>query len=389
MTGPRPAAPSRSGGGARRGVREVLGGIAEATPAGRDRGVDALRAAAILGVVLGHWLVSAFRPAAGGGHLTDSPLAHMPELSPVSWALQTLAVFFFVGGYVATRGVRGVRAAVPYRDWVAARWSRLTRPVVPLLAAWGALLAAMAYAGVPATTMRAMAMTGLGPLWFVAVYVLVTVCTPMLIRAPRGVVAASMAGVVLVSDVARFGAGGPAWAGAVNVVAGWLVPYALGSDLARGGLGGRRAAWGLFLGGAAVTGALITWFGYPASMVGVTGARVSNLDPPSLAAVAFGSAQAGLALLLREPLARLMRRPRLWGAVALANLAAMPVFLWHQSVLVLAVLVTLPGAPLPGLHAAPDSPDWIAARLALLPVFALGLAAVAAVSLRRTARPFL
>jgi hypothetical protein len=39
----------------------------------------------------------------------------------------------------------------------------------------------------------------------------------------------------------------------------------------------------------------VAWAGYPAGMVGVPGAPVSNLDPPTLAAVTFGVAQAGLA----------------------------------------------------------------------------------------------
>ncbi|MGW8388894.1 hypothetical protein ACWGMW_16005 [Streptomyces albidoflavus] len=55
-------------------------------------------------------------------------------------------------------------------------------------------------------------------------------------------------------------------------------------------------------------------------MVGVPGAEVSNLNPPTLAAVTFGLAQCGLALLLRRPLRRALRRPVAWAAVALVNL---------------------------------------------------------------------
>ncbi|MBT2225298.1 acyltransferase [Nonomuraea sp. NEAU-A123] len=38
---------------------QLIQRIESATPPGRDRAVDALRALAILGVVLGHWLVTA------------------------------------------------------------------------------------------------------------------------------------------------------------------------------------------------------------------------------------------------------------------------------------------------------------------------------------------
>jgi len=58
-------------------------------------------------------------------------------------------------------------------------------------------------------------------------------------------------------------------------------------------------------------------------MVGVNGAHISNLNPPTLAAVSFGIAQCGLALLLRDRLARLMRRPLAWAGIALVNLSAM------------------------------------------------------------------
>ncbi len=69
--------------------------IDAATPA-NERAVDALRLA-ILGVVLGHWLVTAL--VADGRVLhTASPLQHMPWLAPISWVFQTLAVFFLVGG---------------------------------------------------------------------------------------------------------------------------------------------------------------------------------------------------------------------------------------------------------------------------------------------------
>ena len=85
----------------RRAAADALRGgvrrIDEATPVDRDRAVDALRALAILGVVLGHWLVTAL-VADGGALHAASPLRHMPWLAPISWVFQTLAVFFLVGG---------------------------------------------------------------------------------------------------------------------------------------------------------------------------------------------------------------------------------------------------------------------------------------------------
>ncbi|MEU8384261.1 hypothetical protein [Streptosporangium sp. NPDC048865] len=133
-------------------------------------------------------------------------------------------------------------------------------------------------------------------------------------------------------------------------------------------------AAGLLAGGAAGAALLVGGFGYPASMVGVTGDAVSNLSPPSLAAVCFGLAQVGLALLVRAPLARLMRRPRLWAVVASANLSAMTLFLWHQSAVAVLAVAALRFGEVPGLLAAPDEPVWLPHRLAWFPVFAAVLA---------------
>jgi hypothetical protein len=130
----------------------------------------------------------------------------------------------------------------------------------------------------------------------------------------------------------------------------------------------------MLAGGVAATTALVLWAGYPASMVGVNGAAISNLNPPTLAVVTFGIAQVGLALLLREPLARLMRRPLAWAAVATANLSAMTLFLWHQTAFLTVTMAALLIGRLPGLHTAPDSAMWIAERIAWLPVFAVALA---------------
>jgi hypothetical protein len=129
----------------------------------------------------------------------------------------------------------------------------------------------------------------------------------------------------------------------------------------------------MLAGGAAATAALIAWAGYPASMVGVNGAHISNLNPPTLAAVSFGIAQCGLALLLRDRLARLMRRPLAWAGIALVNLSAMTLFLWHQTAFITVNSLGLLAGRVPGLLTAPTGALWVAERLAWLPVFAIML----------------
>ncbi len=244
---PRAAGPHRA---ARRSRRSSLRAAAErvdrATPSHRDRAVDALRAAAMLGVVLGHWLVTALVPpgphvagrAGGGASWHDmSPLASMPGLAPVSWLFQTLAVFFFVGGYAAARSLhRPSRspgdAALP---WVRARMARLFRPVFALPLVWAPPALVLAATG---SDPRLLVRLAVNPLWFLCVYAGLTALTPaldrLLARRPTigpaagrpalyaaGVAAAVVAG----TDLVRLGLGGPAWLGWVNVPVGCFIDY--------------------------------------------------------------------------------------------------------------------------------------------------------------------
>ncbi len=337
--------------------------------------MDALRALAIAGVILGHWLVTALvlSPSGSGTTLHDmSPLQAMPWLAPMSWLFQTLAIFFLVGGYSAALSYKG-----NYLAWLGKRMTRLTRPVAVLAAVWIPLTVAMLLAGMPGGTVHTLVTLVLDPLWFLCVFAGLTALTPLAVALVRrlGAWAALLpAALVAGVDLARFHLGGPAWLGWLNVGAGWLVPYLLGIAWARGSFRGWKVPATLLAGGAAATAALVAWAGYPASMVGVNGQHISNLNPPTLAAVTFGAAQAGLVLLLRPALARLMRRPLAWAAIALANLSAMTLFLWHQSAFLAVNLAGSLIGRLPGLLTTPATPLWIAERLAWLPVFAATLA---------------
>ncbi|WP_458086358.1 acyltransferase family protein [Streptomyces malaysiensis] len=348
-------------------IPDLVRRIEAATPPDRDRAVDALRAFAILGVVLGHWLVTAL-VADSGTLRAASPLRYQPELSPVSWVFQTLAVFFLVGGQMGAKSHACARAqGIGYRRWLRARLVRLFRPVAAVLIVWTLAAGAMLGSGVSLLTVHTLLKLVLSPLWFLLVYAALTAATPLVARLhPLWPLA-----VVLHVDLIRFGLGGPAWLGWINLAAGWLVPYCLGAAWGRGLLRGRTAGWVLLTGGAAVTAGLVLFGGYPAAMVGVPGASVSNLNPPTLAAVTFGLAQCGAALLLRGPLRRVLARPVAWAVVALVNLSAMTIFLWHQTAMMAVTVTTLRSAgPLPGLHTVPDGPGWVLARLFWLPAFA-------------------
>jgi hypothetical protein len=77
--------------------------------------------------------------------------------------------------------------------------------------------------------------------------------------------------------------------------------------------------------------------------------------------------------LLRDRLARLMRRPLAWAGIALVNLSAMTLFLWHQTAFVTVSSIGLLAGKVPGLLTVPTGGLWVAERLIWLPVFAITL----------------
>ena len=83
--------------------------LAAATPATRDRYVDLLRVASLGTVVLGHWLMAVRHRRTASGNL----LAVVPELQILTWALQIMPVFFFVGGFSHALSYRSLRRRQP------------------------------------------------------------------------------------------------------------------------------------------------------------------------------------------------------------------------------------------------------------------------------------
>ncbi|MFF0432329.1 acyltransferase [Streptomyces sp. NPDC004327] len=356
-------------------MNKLVERIEAGTPAHRDRAIDGLRALALLAVPTGHWLLGGFTLSADGAIHNASPLSSFGGLAPVSWILQMLGIFFLVGGYASVLSYR--RRPGSTRAWLGGRLARLGRPVLGVTAVWATLLPLLHYGfGVPYGTLRTASTLVVQPLWFVGVYVVVTALTPYCVRAARrlGVwAAAPLIGSVAAVDFLRYGPYAdavPSWLGLLTILPGWLFAYQLGVSWGEGRVT-RRHAWGLFAGGVALFAALLLWFGYPASMVGVPGAARTNSHPPSLLVLALGAAQSGAAILLRERLGGLLkRRPGLWAPVVVINLSAMTILCWHQTAMLAAAIPASYGGELTGLVGTPDSVGWILARLAWMPLFA-------------------
>ncbi|MGW8986932.1 acyltransferase family protein [Streptomyces parvus] len=313
-------------------VRELAG----ATPATRDRYVDLLRVASLGAVVLGHWLMAAVTPD-GVGNL----LAVVPALQPLTWLLQVMPVFFFVGGFSHALSYRsllrkrpeaapGAAADSVYSAFLRARLQRLLRPTMVFFLVWGAaaLLVQLLGGGGGLTGVTLRMVTQ--PLWFIGIYLAMVAFTPPLLKLHERYgwgAFAGLAGAAVTVDVLRFAAGVP-YVEFLNFAFVWLAVHQLGFLRADGRIDLRRAA--LLAGGGLVTATALVAFGpYPLSMVGMPGEKVSNMAPPTLALLAHGLWLVGAVELLRAPAARLLERPRVWRTVVAANGVAMTAFLWH------------------------------------------------------------
>ncbi|MGW6390169.1 acyltransferase family protein [Streptomyces sp. NPDC055103] len=361
-------------------ARKTASTIESGTPAHRDRAIDGLRALALLAVPTGHWLLGGFTLSSDGAIHNASPLGTFAGLAPVSWVLQMLGIFFLVGGYASVLSYRRHKGSTG--EWLKGRLARLGRPVLGVTAVWAALLPLLHFGlRVPVDSLRTASTLVVQPLWFVGVYTVVTALTPYCVRVARrlGVwAAAPLFASVAVVDFLRYGPYAdavPSWLSLLNILPGWLFAYQLGVSWGEGRVT-RRHAWGLLLGGAALFAALLVWFGYPASMVGVPGEARTNSHPPSLLVLALAAAQSGLAILLRDRLGRLLKRPALWAPVVVVNLSAMTILCWHQTAMLAAAIPGSYLGEIPGLVGAPDSVGWILARLAWMPVFAGMLVAI-------------
>jgi peptidoglycan/LPS O-acetylase OafA/YrhL len=349
---------------------------ARATPAGRDRVIDFVRAASLAVVILGHWLMAAVTVTESGIR-GRNVLAELPSLQPLTWMLQVMPLFFVAGGFANLISWRGVqRRGGGYADFAHSRVSRLVRPTLVFVTAVALLLLLLALAGLD-SGLTAAAGDLLGrPLWFLGVYVLATALAPALAawHGHRRVAALATLGILATAtDVIRF-AYEPA--GYLNFGFVWLFAQQLGFWYADGSITrpSRRVLW---LCVAAAIGLLLILTGpgpYPLSMVGLPG-EMSNMAPPTVCLLVLVAGQVAGLMLARPVLAAWLDRARPWFTVVLVGSMAITLYLWHLPVLVVvfAVLLWL-DLPLPP----PGSAEWWLSRPVWCALLAVLLGALAA-----------
>ncbi|MDH5823979.1 acyltransferase [Luteimonas sp. RD2P54] len=331
------------------------GAAAEVTGDGldepRDRYPDALRAGALLVVVLGHWIATLPRLEGGRVVGTEHLLRIWESAGALTWVVQVVPLFVFVSAAVSADGVaRRLADGQRQRHWWAGRALGLARPTVTYLAVLAALaLGALVGGG----RLLASFDTSLTVhLWFLAMLLGVQALLPWCVRADRRfglkAVAALVAmaaaadllraGVRTPGDLLELGAhvsANPGGFGWLNMLLVWLVPQQLGIAWKRGRFAGPWAGAGLLMLGVAWLLAAIA-SGYPVAMVGV-GLAGNNMLPPTLALVGVMWLQVGLVLLAERPARRFLAGHSVARAVAVLGALGMPLYLWHK-------LVELPAA---------------------------------------------
>ncbi|WP_433062702.1 acyltransferase family protein [Dactylosporangium sp. CS-033363] len=337
-----------------------------ATKSVRDPFIDLLRVLS-MGVVLGmHWLTPLI--TAPGGQIRVEILPSGPFAWIASWCIQVMPVIFLAGG-VANTAVAGAYRG-RYAQYLAVRGARLVAPAVVLVGVVALMASAAGGLGHPSIG-RAVSLSAMKPLWFLAVYLGVLALAPAMVAAQRRFgwgVPAALAAAALGVDAVRFA--GHEWAAVLNYAFVWLFAHQLGIAYALGAVRSARpgtlAAVGL--GGVAACVGMVALGPYPPSMIGLSDVPVSNLAPPTGALVALAVAQlAAITWLGRRfgPALRTERRRRMLDE---AGKPLMTVYLWH-----LPAMVLLVGAGLVAPALLPEAgPQWWLVR----PLWLVGCVAI-------------
>ncbi|GAT65736.1 acyltransferase [Planomonospora sp. ID91781] len=342
-------------------------------PPGRDLFLDVLRLFGTALVVLQHWSMPVL--SVTGDRITTGNALATGNAWVITWISQVMPLVFFAGGAAGAISHRAaLRRGGGSPAWLAARLRRLAWPVLPLAAVWLPLPHLLLALGLPSQPVVTASRLAGQLLWFLAVYLVAVAATPLMRRlgAAYGlrVPAALAAGAVAV-DVLRFACGLEA-AGWANIGLVWLAVHQLGFLYAEGRLDlPRTRLWGMAAAGYGLAALLVAFGPYPGSMIGLPGAAVSNMAPPTVALLAVGIGQIGLALALRRQIASFARWPVVARALGWAGPRMMTVYLWHMSALfcVTAVVVVGLGVPTPepgGSAWLSGWPHWLAALCLVL-----------------------
>ncbi|BAX93029.1 acyltransferase family protein [Mycobacterium shigaense] len=336
---------------------------ADAAQPDRNLAADFYRVSGVVLIVLGHWLAGSVTYH-DGQFGRQNPLVDLPWTQWLTWPFQAVPTFFMVAGYAGAVSWthRHDNAGISRQTWLQRRLARVLGPT----AVYAVLVAlAVIVLGVRGTAGSVLEYAGWAVamhLWFLAVYLAVVSLTPIAIAAQRrwGLLTPATLGIgVAVVDVTRL-AGHVQYLDWINYLLAWGMLYQLGIAWHGGLLAGRRPA--LLAGASAAALALLIWLRvYPISMIGVPGQTIDNTTPPTVALLAFGCAQTGLAMALAPAINRALCAGHVRRVLAIGNNNIMALYLWHMVPVVLVAIVGYPAGLLP--QPPEGTADWWLARL--------------------------
>lgn len=350
--------------------------VAAKTPDSRNRLVDFLRAASILAVISGHWLLAA--PYVSNGSLVIGNMLELADYTKwLSWAFQVMPVFFLVGGYANAVSWRAaLRDGKPFSVWLDSRLRRLILPVLPLIAGWVILAWAGRSLGIDAGFVQQSSKIALIPIWFLAIYTLIILLVPLTHAAWQrwGFVSFLIPVALAAADDAFFLAGyrGLGW---FNYIFLWVAVHQLGYAWRDNRIDRPVIRFGFGCFGLGLLFGLTVLGPYPVAMISVPDAAISNTLPPKLPLLALGIAQAGFLLSCEKPLRRWLNRPTPWTAAVLLNGMIMTIYLWHSTALTLIIALSASLGHV-GLSFEPGSASWWFLRPGWMVVYTVALAAL-------------
>ena len=322
-------------------MREVDRAV-DATPASRNRVVDAWRVFALLIVVFGHWLAASVWVEPDGTVTVLNTLEWIPYAGWFTWIVQVMPVFFFVGGYANARALE--KSTTNRRSWITIRFRRLFTPAVPVILLWTLLAfilrnfldADLVYAGVLNATL---------PLWFLAVYLTLVALAPLTLawwsRWGLWTVAVFVACSIAVDIAYRvLDVPGIGW---LNLVFVWGTVHQLGYWWAASEDAEALPSAGsaLTMSIAALAGlVLVTSAGwYPVAMLTIPGGGPQNITPPTSAVTLLALSQIGIILATMPWISGWASACRAWRFIVAVSGFMMTIYVWHLTSLSLTIAV--------------------------------------------------
>lgn len=341
----------------------------------RDTGIDLVRALCVLGVVVIHGMMVGVT-VTDAGPLFANASEGSAWITPFSWVMQVMPLFFVIGGFAGyTAFLRMRKRGGTAAGFVAARIHRLLLPAVVTIAVIGVGLTMLLAYGVPEELVAIAGYRFGQPLWFLGVFLLCQVLLPALAaaheRAPWLTIGLLVAMAAAVDAVGI--STGIESIGFLNLAFVWLALQQLGFFLADGRISSLTRHMRKVIGLTAVVALVLSF------ALGVHSPDlIANINPPTTALLLVGIAHTMLMSLMRERLNTWSRGAVGSGIRSFVTPRAMTIYLWHMPVLlamagISAVLAIVTGIALPE----PNSIEWFVTRplwLAVAFVLVAGIA---------------